>query len=79
MTYHPLTYPLISPDMINWDLQDTPRTLDIYNSNEEVMTLFGLKNLQDYEHQIQYNEEAYFGSQVNSLSHTSEEENKRKK
>ena len=36
-----------------------------------MMALFGLKNLQDYEHEIQYNEEAYFGSQVNSLSHKS--------
>ena len=40
------------------------------------MALFGLKNLQDYEHDIQYNEEAYFGSQVNSLSHKREKENK---
>ena len=40
------------------------------------MALFGLKNLQDYEYEIQYNEEAYFGSQVNSLSHKSEKENK---
>ena len=43
------------------------------------MALFGLKNLQDYEHEIQYNEEAYFGSQVNSLSDKSEKENKKKK
>ena len=40
------------------------------------MALFGLKNLQDYEHEIQYNEEAYFGCQVNSLSRKSEKENK---
>ena len=51
--------------MIDWDLQDTPPTLDIYYSNEAVIALFGLKNLQDYEHDIQYNKEAYFGSQVN--------------
>ena len=41
------------------------------------MALFGLKNLQDYEHEIQYNEEAYFGIQVNSLSFKSEKENKK--
>ena len=43
------------------------------------MELFGLKNLRDYEHEIQYDEEAYFGSQVNSLSCKSEKENKNKK
>jgi hypothetical protein len=60
--------------MIDWDLQDTPPTLDICNSDEALMALFGLKNLQDYEHEIQYNEEAYFGSQVNYLSHKSEKD-----
>ena len=65
--------------MIDWDLQDTPLALDIYKSDEVVMALFGLKNLQDYEHEIQYNEEAYFGSQVNSLSHKSEKEKKNEK
>ena len=54
--------------MIDWDLQDTPPALNICKSYEVVMVLFGLKNLQDYEHEIQYNEEAYFGIQVNSLS-----------
>ena len=58
-----------NPDMIDWDLQDTPPALDICNSDKVVMAIFGLKNLQDYKHEIQYNEEAYFSSQVNSLSH----------
>lgn len=44
--------PLTNPDMINWDLQDTPPALDVYKSDEAVMALFGLKNLQDYEHEI---------------------------
>ena len=66
--------PLTNPDMIDWDLQDTPPALNICKSDEAVMALFGLKNLQDYEHEIQYNEEAYFGSQVNSLSRKSEKE-----
>ena len=43
------------------------------------MALFGLKNLKDYKHEINYNEETYFGSQVNSLSYKSEKENKNKK
>ena len=43
------------------------------------MALFGLKNPQDYEHEIQYNEEAYFGSQVKSCSQKSEKENKNEK
>ena len=40
--------------MIDWDLQDTPLALDICKFDEAVMALFGLKNLQDYEHEIQY-------------------------
>ena len=68
--------PLTNLDMIDWDIQDTPLALNIYKSDEVVMALFGLKNLQDYEHEIQYNEEAYFASQVNSFSHKSEKENK---
>ena len=71
--------PLTNPDMIDWDLQDTPPALDICKTDEAVRALFGLKNLWDYEHEIQYNKEAYFGSQVNSLSHKSEKENKNEK
>ena len=51
--------PLTNPNMIDWNFQDTPKV---------VIALFGLKSIQYYEHMIQYNEEAYFGSQVNSLS-----------
>ena len=61
--------------MIDWDLQDTPPALDICKNDKEMMALFGLKNLWDYEHEIRYNKEAYFVSQVNSLSHKSEKEN----
>ena len=61
--------------MIDWDLQDTAPALDVCKSDEVMMALFGLKNLQDYKHEIQYNEEAYFGSQVNSLSCKSEKKN----
>ena len=60
--------PLTNLDMIDWDLKDTPPALDIYKSNEAMMVLFGLKNLQDYENGIQYNDEAYFGSHIKSLS-----------
>ena len=37
--------PLTNPDMIDWDLQDTPPTLDICKTDDAVMALFGLKNL----------------------------------
>ena len=69
--------PLTNLDMIDWDLQDTLSTLNIYNYDKVLMVFFSLKNLQDYKHEIQYNEEAYFGSQVNSFSHKSENKNKR--
>ena len=56
-----------------------PPALDICKTDDAVMTLFGLKNLRDYEHEIQYHEESYFGSQVNSLRRKSEKENKNEK
>lgn len=44
-----INLPLTNLDMIDWDLQDTPPTLDICKSHEAVMALFGLKSLRDYE------------------------------
>ena len=44
--------PLTNPNMIDWDLQETPPTLDICKTNEAVMALFGLKDLWIYEHEI---------------------------
>ena len=54
----PMNLPFTNPNMIDLNLQEIPQDLNIYNFDKIVMALFGLKNIQDYDHDIQYNEEA---------------------
>lgn len=68
---------LVHPELIDWDQRGTP-TLHIYVDDNSLLALLSMRDFEDHTsiNGIQHNKDAYFGSQISSLTHKNENKKK---